>query len=64
VKILTIDEAFNDSNFVKLHNVLLELNVKGISDPNFLTLVQSHIDSRDSAANFNFLKFERVFGNA
>lgn len=58
--ILTVDQAFNDSNFEQLEDALFELNKAGVYDSNFLPLVQNYIDSRDSSANFNELKFEET----
>jgi hypothetical protein len=57
-KILTVDQAFNDSNFEILEAAIFELNKNGIFDPTFLTLTQGLIDSRDSAANWNELNYK------
>lgn len=56
-KILTVDQAFNDSNFEIIEKAIFEFNKNGIYDPNFLPLTQSLIDSRDAAANWNELNF-------
>jgi len=63
-KILTVDQAFNDSNFEIIEKAIFELNKNGIYDPNFLTLTQSLIDSRDAAANWNELNFRPVSSQA
>lgn len=56
-KILTVDQAFNDSNFEIIEKAIFELNKNGIYDETFLPLTQNLIDSRDAAANWNELNY-------
>lgn len=55
MKILTINEAFLDDNFVLVENALFELNKFGIYDPKFLSEVPKHLTSRQAQFNFTEL---------
>lgn len=55
MKILTINDAFLDDNFLLVEDALFELNKRGVYDPNFLPEVVKHLTSRQAQFNFTEL---------
>lgn len=48
MKIMTIDEAFNQENYQVVENALFDLNKAGIFDPNFLPLARQFATNIES----------------
>jgi hypothetical protein len=49
--ILTVDEAFQGTNFLVLRNELENLNAQGVYDDNFFPMMQNFIETPEAWQN-------------